>query len=44
MNAHWLQGSVGFYDETGNEVTLVRGRIFIQVVQSGAKVRYEAMR
>jgi hypothetical protein len=31
-----------FYDGAGNEVTLVRGRIFIQVVQTGAKVRYEA--
>lgn len=31
-----------FYDEAGNEVTLVRGRIFIQVVPTGAKVRYEA--
>ena len=33
-----------FYDEAGNEVSLVRGRIFIQVVQTGAKVRYEATR
>jgi len=31
-----------FYDAAGTEITLVRGRIFIQVVTTGTKVTYEA--
>ena len=31
-----------FYDTSGKEVTLVRGRIFIQVVPTGTKVTYDA--
>ncbi len=31
-----------FYDEDGEEIPLVRGRIFIQVVPTGAKVTYKA--
>ena len=29
-----------FYDASGNEITLVRGRIFIQVVPTGTNVTY----
>ena len=37
------QGSVTrFYDKAGNEVSLNRGRIFIQVVPTGTKVTYDA--
>ena len=31
-----------FYDAAGNEISLVRGRIFIQVVPTGTKVTYDA--
>lgn len=31
-----------FYDKTGTEISLVRGRIFIQVVATGTKVTYKA--
>jgi hypothetical protein len=31
-----------FYDASGNEIPLVRGRIFIQVVATGTKVTYDA--
>ncbi len=31
-----------FYDADGKEISLVRGRIFIQVVPTGAKVTYKA--
>lgn len=31
-----------FYDASGNEISLVRGRIFIQVVPTGTKVTYDA--
>lgn len=31
-----------FYDADGEEISLVRGRIFIQVVPTGAKVTYDA--
>jgi hypothetical protein len=31
-----------FYDAAGTEITLVRGRIFIQVVATGTKVTYDA--
>jgi hypothetical protein len=30
-----------FYDTDGNEVPLVRGRIFIQVVPTGTDVTYK---
>ena len=33
-----------FFDEAGNEISLVRGRIFIQVVPERAKVSYEVGR
>ena len=35
-------GLTRFYDRSGNEITLVRGRIFIQVVATGTKVTYDA--
>jgi hypothetical protein len=31
-----------FYDKAGKEISLVRGRIFIQVVPTGTKVTYDA--
>jgi len=44
----WRKASVGdltrFYDASGKEVPLVRGRIFIQVVPTGTKVTYQAAR
>jgi hypothetical protein len=33
-------GLTRFLDPTGNEITLVRGRVFIQVVATGTKVTY----
>lgn len=42
----WKKDDVGgltrFFDAAGKEVTLVRGRIFIQVVATGTKVTYKA--
>jgi hypothetical protein len=35
-------GLTRFYDKAGNEISLVRGRIFIQVVPTGTKVTYDA--
>jgi hypothetical protein len=35
-------GLTRFYDAGGKEISLVRGRIFIQVVPTGAKVTYDA--
>ena len=35
-------GLTRFFDDAGTEVTLVRGRIFIQVVATGTKVTYDA--
>ncbi len=36
-------GLTRFFDDAGTEVTLVRGRIFIQVVATGTKVTYDAV-
>lgn len=33
-----------FYDEAGSEISLVRGRIFIQVVKTGTNVTWDAKR
>jgi hypothetical protein len=50
-DGHVIEGTWGkpsnaaltrFYDKAGNEITLVRGPIFIQVVPVGAKVRFDA--
>jgi hypothetical protein len=42
----WAKKDAGdltrLYDSAGNEISLVRGRIFIQVVATGTKVTYEA--
>ncbi len=42
----WRKGSASgltrFFDGSGKEITLVRGRIFIQVVAKGTKVTYQA--
>jgi len=35
-------GLTSFFDASGNEISLVRGRIFIQVVPTGTKVTYDA--
>ena len=35
-------GLTRFFDKAGNEISLVRGRIFIQVVATGTKVTYDA--
>ncbi len=35
-------GLTRFFDSSGTEVTLVRGRIFIQVVENGTNVTYDA--
>ncbi len=35
-------GLTRFFDAAGNEITLVRGRIFIQVVSKSTKVTYQA--
>ena len=35
-------GLTSFFDASGNEISLVRGRIFIQVVATGTKVTYDA--
>jgi hypothetical protein len=35
-------GLTSFFDAAGNEISLVRGRIFIQVVPTGTKVTYDA--
>jgi len=35
-------GLTRFFDASGKEITLVRGRIFIQVVAKGTKVTYQA--
>ncbi len=42
----WKKASDGdltrFYDNAGKEITLVRGRIFVQVVATGTKVTWDA--
>jgi hypothetical protein len=42
----WAKKDAGdltrLYDSAGNEISLVRGRIFIQVVATGTKVTYDA--
>lgn len=35
-------GLTRFFDQAGNEISLVRGKIFIQVVATGTKVTYDA--
>ena len=35
-------GLTRFFDKAGNEISLVRGKIFIQVVATGTKVTYDA--
>ena len=46
FDGKWIKTSVGdltrFYDSSGKEISLVRGRIFIQVVATGTKVTWKA--
>ena len=46
VEGKWVKTSVGdltrFYDASGKEISLVRGRIFIQVVATGTKVTWKA--
>jgi hypothetical protein len=46
VSGTWRKANDGdltrFFDASGNEIPLVRGRIFIQVVATGTKVTYDA--